>query len=121
VANNMIELGVSGLKQYGGQIQDEWLRTLKGDRARKTFREMADNDSTVGAILFAVEMLLRGVNWTVEPFDDSPQAADEAEFVESFFDDMSHTWEDFVAECLSMLPHGFSSHEIVYKRRLGPE
>jgi hypothetical protein len=32
---------------------------------------------------------------------------------------MSHTWENFVSEALTMLIYGFAPHEIVYKRRLG--
>jgi hypothetical protein len=34
---------------------------------------------------------------------------------------MSHTFEDFITEALSMLGYGYSVHEIVYKRRLGPQ
>ena len=121
VAKNFIEIGVSGLQQFGGVVDEEWLRKLQGARGRKTLREMADNDAVVGAILFAVEMLARGVAWRVEPHDDSPDAREDAEFVESLMTDMSHTWNDFVAEILSMLVFGFSPHEIVYKRRLGPD
>lgn len=118
--SNFAELGVSGLTQYSGIVHEEWQRRLQGTRGRRAYREMADNDSLIGAILFAVEMLLRGVTWRVEPFDDSPDAVEEAEFVESLTTDMSHTWGDFVAEALSMLVYGFSAHEIVYKRREGP-
>lgn len=32
----------------------------------------------------------------------------------------SHTWDDMLTEILSMLPYGWSWHEIVYKRRMGP-
>jgi hypothetical protein len=33
---------------------------------------------------------------------------------------MSHTWQDFISEVLSMLIYGWSWHEIVFKRRIGP-
>jgi hypothetical protein len=62
---------------------------------------------------------MRQVEWRVTPASDRPEAREMAEFVESCMDDMSHTWADFVAEQLSMLPYGFAPHEIVYKRRLG--
>lgn len=120
MAKNFVELGVSGLTQFGGRVEEEWLRQLRGDRARRTFREMADNDSTIGSILFAIEMLVRQVVWRVESYDDSPEHREQAEFVESLMDDMSHTWGDFVSEVLTMLPFGFAPHEIVYKRRVGP-
>lgn len=121
MANSFLELGVSGLKQYSGYVDEEWLRQLRGDRGRRVLRDMADNDAIVGAFLFGVEMLLRSVRWTVEPFDGSPEAQDQAEFLETLMDDMSHTWEDFVAEALTMLPYGWAACELCYKRRVGPD
>jgi phage gp29-like protein len=121
--NNAItaEVGVTGLEQAGGRINEEFLVVLKGNRAIKTYREMSDNDPVVGAILFAVRMLLRNVDWRVEPADATPQAVDIAEFVETCRHDMSHTWEDLMDEIISMLVFGWSYHEIVYKKRIGPE
>lgn len=113
-------IGVSGLTQYGGMIDEEWLNKLKGDLGKKRFREMADNDDTVGSILFAIEMLLRNVEWRVEPFDDTPDRKEDAEFVESLMQDLSHTWEDLIAEILTMLIFGFAPFEIIYKLRGGP-
>jgi hypothetical protein len=112
------ELGVTGLRQYGGFVAEEWLRQLAGQgRAARVWREMADNDATVGALLFAVKMLARGVEWTVEEGAD-PAAA---EFVEECMDDMSGTWEDFISEVMTMLQYGWELSEIVYKKRQGPE
>ena len=120
MAARFSEAGVSGLTQYGGVVHEEWLRRLQGDRGMRIFRRMTDNDALIGSILFAIEMMLRNVTWRVEPVDDDPEHVDQAEFVESLMDDMSHTWPDFMAECLTMLPFGFAPHEIVYKRRDGP-
>ena len=114
------ELGVSGLLQYSGRVSEEWLARLQGERGRRIFREMADNDETIGAILFAIEMLMRGVHWNVQPFSEAPEHKEQAEFVESLQDDMSHTWSDLIAEILTMLVYGFHAAEIVYKRRVGP-
>lgn len=114
------EIGVTGLDQYGGRINEEFLTALKGDRARKVYREMSDNDPIVGAFLFAITMLLRNVEWRTEAADESPIAQEIAEFVESCRHDMSHTWEDLIDEVMSMIVFGWSYHEIVYKRREGP-
>ena len=111
------EAGVSGLKQYGGFVVEEWLRQLSGPRAQWVWREMADNDATVGAAIFAMKMLARGVEWTVEE-GGNPQ---DAEFVEECMQDMSSTWGDFVSEVFTMLAQGWAYHEICYKRRQGPE
>lgn len=82
---------------------------------------MADNDDTVGEILFAIEMLFRVLDWPVEPGGDTPADIEAAEFLESCRDDMSVSWPDFIATVLSMLPYGWAAHEIVYKIRDGEQ
>lgn len=120
MADMFVKRGTKGLEQFGGRISEEWMRRLMDKRGEKTYREMADNDDVVGAILFLIEMLLRNVDWRVEPFSDDPLHEDQAEFVESLMDDMEITWEDFMAEALSMLVFGYAPMEIIYKRRVGP-
>jgi hypothetical protein len=111
------EAGVSGLKQYGGFVVEEWLRQLSGPRAQWVWREMADNDATVGAAIFAMKMLARGVDWTVEE-GGNPE---DAEFIEECMHDMSSTWGDVVSEIFTMLSQGWAYHELCYKKREGPE
>lgn len=113
------ELGTTGLKQFSGMIDEEFLPQLKGRKAIQVWKEMRDNDPTVGATLFALEMLMRQVSWRVEASDDSEQAQERAEFVDSNFNDMSDTWPDTLSSIFTFLPFGFSLHEEVYKRRLG--
>ncbi len=67
----MVEIGSSGLAQYGGFVRDEFLPQLQGDRGLRVYREMYDNDPIVGALVFAIQMLMRKVEWRVEP----PEAA----------------------------------------------
>lgn len=119
-ANFLVRRGTKGLKQFGGRIDEEWMRRLKDTLGERIWREMADNDDTIGAILFLIEMLLRNVQWRVEPFSDDPLHEDQADFVESLMGDMDITWEDFMAEALSMLVFGYAPMEILYKRRVGP-
>jgi len=113
------DIGSSGLRQYGGWVREEFLPQLVGRQAARVFREMADNSSVVGALVFAVTQAMRKIEWRTEAASDAPKAKAEAEFADSLRFDMSHTWEEFVAEALSMLVYGFSAHEIVYKRRDG--
>ncbi len=68
---NTQEIGASGLAQYGGFIRDEFLPQLSGDRGLKVYREMMDNDPVVGAFMFALDMLVRKVEWRVEPAEAS--------------------------------------------------
>lgn len=98
---------------------EEFLPELRGIRGVEAFQEMADNDATVGAILFAIEMLMRQCEFHVEPAGDTEKDKEAAEFVESCMDDMDRTWADTLSEILSFLTYGWSYHEIVYKRRIG--
>lgn len=114
-------LGVAGDNTHNGQIRaDEFLPELRGKKAVRKYREMRDNDSTIGAVMYSVEQILRDVNLDVKPANDSPEALAEAEFVKSVLHDMDHTLDDHVAEALSFLSYGFAWFEIVYKRRVGP-
>src|SRR6185369_14967505 len=119
--SGMSEIGTTGLKVFGGRISEEFLRTLTGAQGIRTFAEMRDNDPIVGSILFIIDKLLRNVVWKVTPADESAAAAEQADFVKGCMDDMEHTWEEFISEILSMLTYGFSTHELVYKIRGGPD
>ncbi len=112
------ELGVTGLKRSGlrSLITEEFLYQLSGEKGRRTYREMRENDPVIGAFMFAIEMFIRQAEWRVEGDDE-----DLTEFVESCLLDMSTSWDDVVSEALSMLTYGWSWHEVVYKRRMGPE
>jgi hypothetical protein len=116
----LIDVGSTGLRAYSGYVREEILTQLLGREAQRAYREMLDNSSVVGSIMFAITQAMRRVTWRVEPVNDSSKAKEMAEFVESLMDDMSHTWDDFITESLSMLGYGFAVHELVYKRRNGP-
>jgi hypothetical protein len=113
-------LGIAGDNTHNGQIRaDEFLPELRGKRAIRKYREMRDNDSTIGAVMYATEQVLRDVDIKVMPANDTPAAKREADFVESIFKDMDHTLDDHVSEALSSLTFGFAWFEVVYKRRNG--
>ncbi len=117
-----LELGQGGSNTKDGTIRaDEFLPDLKGKRAIRKYREMRDNDSTIGAIMYATEQVLRDVDYYVEPANDSAEAKKEADFVKSILEDMEHTLDDHISEALSHLTFGFSIFEVVYKRRRGPD
>jgi hypothetical protein len=114
-------LGVAGDNTRNGQIRsDEFLPELRGKRAIKKYREMRENDSTIGAVMYSVEQILRDVDLKVQPSDpDNEASVAEANFVESVLEDMEHTLDDHISESLSFLSYGFSWFELVYKRRQG--
>lgn len=116
------EIGTTGLRQFAGYVDEERLPQLRGDRALDYFRQMRDNDPIVGGMLLAVENKIRGLDWNVEPHDDSDEDSDSerVEFVGSLFEDMSHSWQDTVASIVDeMFTYGWNYSETVYKRRRG--
>lgn len=113
------EQGRAGLNRWGGHISEEWLPELSGMRGIRVYQEMADNDATVGAILFAIKMLIRQASWSVQAASTDKKDVEAAEFVESCLHDMQDTWTNTISEILSFLPYGWSLHELCYKRRMG--
>lgn len=114
-------IGVSGLNRWGNDVYEEFLPILQYPRAARIYREMADNDPTIGAILYMAEQLIRKTPWRVEEASKSAEDKANAKFLEECMHDMSMTWADIITEALSMLIYGFSFHEVVYKIRRGPE
>ena len=114
-----VEHGRIGQNRFGGTFFEEFLPELRGGKGIEAYREMSENDDVVGAILFAIEMLVRQASWSVEPTGSKAKDKEAAEFVESCMNDMQDTWIDTISEILSFLTYGWSYHEIVYKRRCG--
>lgn len=115
-----LEIGKSGLKRVSGYVDEEFLPQLRGRKAVQIYREMLDNDPIVGALMFSIDRLLRQLEWHVEPASLSQEDQDNAEFVEQCMEDMSHTWDDFISEVLTMVPYGWAWCEVTMKRRVGP-
>lgn len=119
MSNDSKEIGRVGQRRYGGIFYEEFLSELRGRKGAEVFTEMSNNDETIGAILFAIEMLVRQASWNVEPGGSTAKDREAAEFVKSCMDDMQQTWIDTISEILSFLTYGWSFHEIVYKHRMG--
>lgn len=115
----MTEIGRIGQFRYDGIIMEEYLRELQGQKGVEVYKEMADNDEMIGAILFVIEMLMRQCSFNVEPGGETAKDKEAAEFVEQCMNDMQRSWSDTLAEIVSFLTYGWSYHEIVYKRRMG--
>ena len=118
--NEMTELGTTGLRRSGGFVIDEYLASLRGSRGHRTYREMAENDPVIGSILFAIEKILLRLEWRIDAGGESEEEEQVRLFIEECLNDMSDSWEQTLMSILSMLVHGWSYHEIVYKRRVSP-
>lgn len=112
-------LGRPGASIYAGHVVEARLREFQGDRWIATLAEMVETDPVIGGILQAIELLIRQVDWTVEPGDDSQAALDDADFLETCLTDMSFSWADTLSEILTFLPFGWAYMEVTYKIRSG--
>lgn len=115
----LTELGVEGVNMQSGYVFEEFLPELQGERGRKVYRQMADNEAIIGGFLRAADSMLKRVEWNVQP-SDKDKSGEYAEFVEQCLTDMEQPWSEFVSEALSMLIYGWALCEKVYKRRIGP-
>lgn len=114
----LTEIGGTGLRRYGGVLNEEFERKLYGSKGQKVFAEMS-NDAVLGAALFVFETLLGGASWRTEPAGKEPRQLECSDFIDSCFIDTSHTWSDYVAEALSSIRFGWVRHEQCYKKRNG--
>jgi hypothetical protein len=110
-------IGSTGLRAYGGLVDEEFLKELRGPKGAAVYREMADNDATVGAVVFAISMLLRQADWTFTAADETAEAADAKTFAEeTLFDGMGKTFADVIDEICSMFVFGHAPLEIIWKK-----
>lgn len=109
-----LEIGVSGLNVSGGYILDDYLSELNGLQGRKKYREMQLSDPIVGALLNAIEMMIRAVDFRFEPAEADTDNR-YVDFMSKQFEDMAYSWDDTLSEILTMLPFGFSMMEMVFK------
>jgi hypothetical protein len=114
-------IGTSGLRNFSGYIREEYQRELVGRKGRQTYFEMANGDSTAGAILFSITMLLRSVRWTFLASDpDNEEAVEAAKLVEDMLvSDMQQSWPEVIDSACSMFTYGFAVSEILWKKRNG--
>jgi len=109
-ASRYAEIGVaSDYDPNWGIRQDEFLPDMRGERGIKRLREMATNDAVIGAILSAMDLMIRATEVRIE--GGSAQANELVDY--SLNNMQDQTFEMFLSDVLSFLPYGFSLFEIV--------
>ena len=118
----LIERGSTGLKRSGGMITEEFLPELMGDRGRRAYRLMSDNEPVIGGALLAIKEIVGRLDWEFSPPEDpTPEEQAQRDFVQECFEDMSDSWDVTLSQILSMLPYGWSYFEVVMKVRMGQQ
>lgn len=119
---DMVAVGDTGLRHQGGVLYEEHRQALVGDRAIAVYKEMSEEDSTIGAALLAIDNLVRRVPWDFEPAPDSEAEGERwADLCRSAIGDMSMSWADTISSIFTMVPFGWSYHNVVLKRRDGEQ
>ena len=116
---HLAEYGIGGYDFSGDFVRTDFLPQLQWPQAGQVYEEMSKNDPTIGAILFMAKQLVRRCKWSVEAGGDSPMDKEAADFLHSCMEDMDQSWNEFIADALSMMVYGWSFHEVVYKIRGG--
>lgn len=118
----LAEVGVPGLKQTGGYIDEEFLPSLRGKKAVQAYRQMLDNEAAVGAYMFLLIGFMRQVPWNASNPKRETEASQRSKMLlETAMHDMRSTWPEIVGQSLyNACGYGHSDREITWKKCLGP-
>ena len=114
------EFGETGLQRWAGIVSEEFLRDLQGKKAFKVYREMAENDPTIGAIVFAMKQFMGQADLVIEPADDSNEAGIAADMVSEDFKMLEPSISpELLFQATNFVIFGFSVFEEVYRTSNG--
>lgn len=122
--NQYEPLAVAGYKSTGGDVIDDYLPELRGERGRRKIREMT-NDDTIAAFTLAVNSIYSGLEWFVDPaVKDNTAAAESAEWLHNaLYDQMGDprgnqpddTWSAFVQTFTDIDSFGWGYYDVWVK------
>lgn len=112
------QMSHSGVLTLGGDILENCKDELQFPRSISTFDRMAQ-DQDIQPALDMVEMSLARVPWSVEiPEGYEDDLKEDKEFLEQvLFEDMEHTFEEFISRVVSFNRYGFAPIEKVFRKR----
>lgn len=108
--------GSYGTEVQAGYLYEEYLQRLQGYTRAIEFDKMRRGDYQIKMCLNAVKFPISSAVWEIKPFDDSPEAAADADLVRHIlFNDLNRSWRKFVHEALTICEFGFAPFEITHK------
>jgi hypothetical protein len=120
------QLAVAGYQRTGNQVNDDFLPKLNGKQGRRILRQMAENDETIGGVLFAMNSVYRSVQWIFDPADpENPEAVKYAEWLENAIEKQmgdpegalpDDTWSAFVQTWTDTDVFGWSWYDVWIKQ-----
>lgn len=109
------DIGHSGLNESYGIIREDFLPEWRDTQKKvAVITEMLDNSAAVGALRLAIELSIRDVQWQFvsNEGEDDPRL----ELLNEARDNLSHSWNDHIADALLMPFYGWSMFTIKYQR-----
>lgn len=117
-----VPLGSTGIRNWSGYIQEDYLHFLNGRQAADIFDKMRRSDTKVKKVLKAVTDPIIAANWEVLHKEDTPDAILQKEFIEHIlFKDMADDADFYqvLREMLTFMTFGKSVHEVIHKTVIG--
>lgn len=122
--NQYEPLAVAGYKSTGGEVTDDYLPELRGERGRRLMRQMT-NDDTIAAFILAVNSIYSSLEWFVDPSDrKNPAAVEKAEWLYSvLYEQMGDsrgnqpddTWSAFTQSFTEIDSFGWGYYDVQIK------
>lgn len=118
----LTEIGTLGLRQFQGEIEEEWMRQLQGDRKIRALKTMETSDATAFAAVQMTTMAVKQVKFWYNAASETDVDKQAKEFAqECTFKDMEDHWLHYLDEWLTCIALGYSVAEQVFKLRIGPD
>lgn len=110
--------GGAGFTVYGGYLQDrERTAKLAGRERFRTYgRILADTPMVAAGVRYFLNLAAK-TEWKATPANDSDEAADMAEFVQTMFDEMKTPYHKVLRHAAMHRFHGFTTMEWTAERR----
>jgi len=124
----LAEVGESGLRRFGGYVDEEWQTDLSGRKAVAMWREMGDNHPGVSAVFYITKMISRQVEYRVDEKDEAEREAGTEgdpmyevarQKIDEAFQDVEGGIRGAVGDALTMGQYGYALAEKVFKLRRG--
>lgn len=117
-------LAVAGYRRSGKEVTDDFLPSLNSRQGRRTLRQMADNDETIGSVLLALETVYRSVEVHVDENENDTDGKYSDWLRNALFNEIGDpraalpddTWEAFVQTWVDTDVFGFGWYDIWVKK-----
>lgn len=111
-------IGASGTAIYGGYIQENEVNAkLQGTEKYRTYSNILANTAIVAAGVRFFLNLIQKAEWSFNPTDNTPQAVELAELMESISKEMETPWSRAMRRAAMYKFYGFSIQEWTARKR----